>query len=119
MVADERRGKLLELVRQQGFATLPDLAAQLLGRFDGRFAVKAVADTLGVVSSNPMGGAIVHLEEFLFPHSCRAPADYFDYAIARYVAFLGDFLLKARSHSVAFAGLAQPEQLAAVAHVNW
>ncbi|MFM7844595.1 MAG: DeoR/GlpR family DNA-binding transcription regulator [Planctomycetota bacterium] len=29
MIADERRGRLLELVRQQGFATLPDLAARL------------------------------------------------------------------------------------------
>ncbi len=29
-----------------------DLAAQLLGRFDGRFAVKAVADTLGVARSH-------------------------------------------------------------------
>jgi methionyl-tRNA formyltransferase len=66
---------------------------------------------LHVVDAGVDTGAIVHLEEFLFPHACRAPADYFAYAIERYVAFLGELLLKTRTGSVSFAGLAQPEHV--------
>jgi len=67
--------------------------------------------SLHVVDAGVDTGAIVHLEEFLFPHAARAPADYFAYAYARYVAFLGEILLKARSGSVSFAALAQPEHV--------
>ena len=36
MIVEERRNKLLELVRERGFASLPDLAEQPAGlRIDG------------------------------------------------------------------------------------
>ncbi len=56
-------------------------------------------------------GPIVASEEFIFPHSCRVPKDYADYATERNLRFMGDLLASIRGAARDFTPCPQAEYL--------
>lgn len=56
-------------------------------------------------------GAIVRLEEFLYPSTCRTPADYMQVYRRNLEKFLEKFLIDAKKGEVCLSQLSQPEYL--------
>jgi methionyl-tRNA formyltransferase len=56
-------------------------------------------------------GPIMASEEFIFPHSCRVPRDFADYAAERNLSFMGDLLGAIRDAACDFTLSPQPEYL--------
>jgi len=56
-------------------------------------------------------GPVLATEEFIFPHSCRVPGDYANFAAERNLRFVGDLLDSVRTGSRAFALQPQAEYL--------
>ena len=56
-------------------------------------------------------GPIVANEEFIFPHSCRVPKDFANYATERNLSFMGDLLGSIRNAAREFTLLPQAEYL--------
>lgn len=54
-------------------------------------------------------GDIIRFDEFIYPHTCRKPADFMDFYRNRLVRFVTEFLLEVCHESVTIKPLIQPE----------